>query len=360
MDEQDEILREGIKSVDLSGLKEYMDAGDELGFPEMSLGDLIQKLLSGESLLDPAQIWSAFKELLLGEVQSASLLGIQILTLCILVGMLENLTNAFGEKAVSRVGSMICSYAVVGLCLVHFSQAYSICGDSVDSVSSAMQILLPVLLPLIIAVGGPASGGALHPLILTSVTLFSTLIQKLILPCMFFSCVFLLTNSLTEKDYVKKLALFLRSAGIFLTGLAVTLFSGITALQGMVSKNADGMLAQTARYSIDNFVPIVGGFAADSLDLVLSCVGIIKNGVGIIGLLLIVALLLVPILKLLAIAAIYKLTAVLTEPIGSKVISDCMNELGNTIVFLAAVLFLTGILFLIFMTILISIGSGDW
>ena len=138
MDEQDEILREGIKSVDLSGLKEYMDAGDELGFPEMSLGDLIQKLLSGESLLDPAQIWSAFKELLLGEVQSASLLGIQILTLCILVGMLENLTNAFGEKAVSRVGSMICSYAVVGLCLVHFSQAYSICGDSVDSVSSAM------------------------------------------------------------------------------------------------------------------------------------------------------------------------------------------------------------------------------
>ena len=49
MDEQDEILREGIKSVDLSGLKEYMDAGDELGFPEMSLGDLIQKLLSGES-----------------------------------------------------------------------------------------------------------------------------------------------------------------------------------------------------------------------------------------------------------------------------------------------------------------------
>lgn len=86
----------------------------------------------------------------------------------------------------------------------------------------------------------------------------------------------------------------------------------------------------------------------------------IKNGVGIVGVLLISALLLTPILKLLAIAAVYKLTAVLTEPLGSRTVSDCMNELGNTIAFLAVILLLTGILFLIFMTILISIGGADW
>ena len=41
------------------------------------------------------------------------------------------------------------------------------------------------------------------------------------------------------------------------------------------------------RYSVDNFVPIVGGFAADSIDMVLSCVAVIKNGIGVLGIIII-------------------------------------------------------------------------
>ena len=141
-------------------------------------------------------------------------------------------------------------------------------------------------------------------------------------------------------------------------GLSVTLFSGLTAMQGMVTKTADGMLAKTAKYSADNFVPIVGGFAADSIDLILSCATIIKNGVGIFGLIIILTLLIIPMIKILAVAIVFKITAIVTEPIANKTISDCLNEIGNTVITLAVILFLGAVMFLIFLAVIIGIGGG--
>jgi len=165
-------------------------------------------------------------------------------------------------------------------------------------------------------------------------------------------------NSLSGKDYIKKLAKFLRAAAIFLMGLTVTVFSALTSIQGVISKSADGMLMKTAQFSIDNFIPIIGGFAADSVDLILSCTQMIKNGVGVVGLLIIVSLMLIPLIKLLAAALIYKVLAIVLEPISGKRISDCVDDIGNSVITLSVILILTGILFFIFLAVLISVGRA--
>ena len=118
------------------------------------------------------------------------------------------------------------------------------------------------------------------------------------------------------------------------------------------------MLIRTAKFSVDNLIPIVGGFAADSLDMVLSCTSIIKNSIGIFGLIVIILLIALPLIKVLAVALVYKVTAALVEPIGNKVIADCLNEMGNTVILLAVVMFLCAVLFIIFISILISIGTA--
>ncbi|NLP29731.1 MAG: stage III sporulation protein AE, partial [Clostridiales bacterium] len=66
----------------------------------------------------------------------------------------------------------------------------------------------------------------------------------------------------------------------------------------------------------------------------------------------------VPLIKLLAIALVYKVTAALVEPIGNKIISDCLNELGNTVIILAVIVFLGALLFIIFVSVIISIGTS--
>lgn len=108
---------------------------------------------------------------------------------------------------------------------------------------------------------GGISSGSIGSAVAGAVTGFSCLDGAYRTALVFLSAVFTMDNSITEKDYVKKLAGFLRKGTIFLTGLAVTVFTGIAAIQGMVTKAADGILINTTKFSLDNFVPIVGGFA---------------------------------------------------------------------------------------------------
>ncbi len=357
----DSIIKEQMEELDLAELEQIMeDAAQQSNgiFSAVSTDEIVQSFIDGKPLFDSEVLIQNLLDVFLYEVKAGLILGVEIISLCIVIGLLKNFSSSFGDKPVSTLGTIVCSCLVITLCLKNFMVTYESCLATLEIMTKTMQILLPILIPLIISMGGFSSGGILNPVILGAITAFNTALQKFILPLVFLSSIFILINSLTEKDYVSRLAVFLRKAAVFFTGLAVTIFAGLTAIQGLVTKTADGLLVNTARYSVDNFVPIVGGFAADSIDMVLSCVAVIKNGIGVLGIIIILCLLTAPVLKILAIAVIYKLTAILAAPIATKQIADCLNEMGSAVITMAVVLGLCVLMFLIFLTIIISIGGG--
>lgn len=356
------IIKEQLQRLDLTELEQALESASLESnrlVPNLTVEDIISNAISGEPIFDAQVMIQTFGDLFFYEMKSSLVLGVQLIIICIVIGLLTNLSNSFGNKAVSRLGIIVCSCFVIGLCLNNFSATYDMCKDTLTTMTRIMQILLPILIPLLISLGGVTTGSIMNPLIAGSVTLFNTILQSFILPGIFVSSIFILINSMTERDYVNKLAVFIRGASTFATGLCVTFFAGLTTIQGFVSQSADGVLIKTARYSVNNFVPIVGGFAADSIDMVISCIGVIKNGISIFGVILILGLLAMPLIKLMVVAVVYKIVAIIIEPIGNKQVSGCMNEMGNSVITMGVVLFLAALMFLLFLTIIISIGGGS-
>lgn len=350
-----------LDSMELSELENAMEEASDAGgvFDGMTVNDIVNNLLNGEPVFDSDKIMENLLNLFMMEVKSSIFLGCEILSVCIVMGLLTGFSDSFGRKTVSSLGNVICSCVIIALCMGNFYQTYGYCQDTMDTMTSSMEILLPIMIPLLIATGGVSSGSILSPAMAAAVTGFNFVMQHVILPLVFISALFILINSITEKDYVKKLSVFLRRGAIFLTGFIITVFSGIMAVQGIVTKSADGILINTTRFSLDNFVPIVGGFAADSLEMVMSCVGLIKNAVGLIGIIIILSLLALPVIKILAVAAVYKITAIAAEPVTSKNISDCLNEIGTAAVTMTVVLSTGAVMFLIFITIIMGMGGGS-
>ena len=355
------IVNEQLASIDMKKIEDLFDIASRNGnvFGDTSPSEIIHSLLKGEPIFNLHDIISAIANHFLHEINGSIIFGVELVAICIIIGLLKNLANSFSDDAVSNLGVVVCSCCMIGLCLKCFFDIYQVCSSAVDTMTVTMQALFPILVPLLIIMGGFTSGGVLNPFIVTAITIFNSILQKIIMPAIYVSCVFILVNSMTEKDYVRKLATLIRGAAIFVMGLMVTLFSGLTFLQGVVTKTADGMLAKTARYSMDNFVPIVGGFASDSLDMILSCATVIKNGVGIFGLIIVITLLVIPMVKILAVALVFKVSAVVIEPIGNKAISDGLNEVGNTVITLAIILMLAAMMFIIFLSVIIGIGGGS-
>lgn len=357
------LIEEQLNSLDLSQMEEIMgitEYAGEYGYDIPNIGDIVSKLMAGESVIDFNEIINAVMGIFMNEILSCIFIFAEVIFICAVSGLLKSSSSSFGDTAVSSVGQLICNYSAAAVCIANFYMMYKVAGDAIDSMMEFIQILSPVMVTLLIGSGGVTTGAIMNPVILMAVTVFSTIVDVFIFPAVFLSCSFFLINSLTGNNYIKKLAGYVRKIALFAIGICVLIFSGLSAVQGIVTESADGVLTKAAKYSVGNFVPIIGGFAADSLDLIRSCCVVIKSAAGVFGIIALLIIVSVPIIKLAAAAAVYKLAAAVTEPLGNDSISDCMSEMGNTVITLAVVVFLVTLMFLIFIAMFAGFGGGGF
>lgn len=355
------IIEEQLASLDFSQMEEIMGItgySGEYGFSFPGIEDIISSLLSGETLINFGAVFDAVIRILMNEILSSLVLFAEVIFICAVSGLLKSSSTSFGETTVSGIGQIICNYAAAAVCIANFYMMYSLAGEVIDQMTGFIQVMSPVMVTLLAGSGGVTAGAVMNPTVLMAVTVFSTIIDMFIFPAVFMSCAFFMINSLTGNNYIKKLAGYIRKIALFTIGICVLVFSGLSAVQGIVTVSADSVLAKAAKYSVGNFVPIIGGFAADSLDMIRSCCSVIKSAAGLFGIIAVLVIISVPILKLAAAAAIYKLAAAVTEPLGNDSISDCMSEMGNTVITLAVVVFLTALMFLIFIAMMAGLGGG--
>ena len=86
--------------------------------------------------------------------------------------------------------------------------------------------------------------------------------------------------------------------------------------------------------------------------------GTIKNVVGVFAVITLVLIVVVPLIKILIIATIYKLTAAVTEPVSESKISDGLNEMGSCLISMASIMFFCALLFIMFVSIILRIGGN--
>ena len=71
----------------------------------------------------------------------------------------------------------------------------------------------------------------------------------------------------------------------------------------------DGITAKTAKTVVSSAIPVVGKILGDAVDTVLGCGIVLKNAVGIVGVVIIIGICLGPILKLALTMISYKILA---------------------------------------------------
>ena len=320
--------------------------------------NILDSMLRGDSIFNTDNLINNLIDLFLLEMKSALILCVEIISICIVMGILNGLSSSFNSKSISEISLLICSMVIIGIAIESLKVTYNLSLDTVEAMSNTMTIIMPILIGILISTGSITSGTILSPLIIGSITGISFLIKTFILPALFISTILSLINCLTEKNYVNKLAKLIRNLAVGLTGLLLVLLTGIITIQGLLTETSDGLLINTAKFSLSNFIPIIGGFTSDTVELFLRCMTSIKSIIGIFGIILMVLFLIIPILKILSIAIIYKFTAAIAEPVTSSKIADGLNDMGSCIVSIASIILFTSMLFIMFITVIINIGGS--
>jgi len=334
-----------------------LDAEIKKSVPQINFKEMVGRLARGELDWDPAGIVKnilaqMFKEV----VASFDLLG-KLVILAVICAVLQNLVSSFEKSTVGQLAYSITCLVLITIAIGSFSLAVNAGREAVDTMVTVMQALTPVLLTLLVAVGGVASAALFSPVILANLSVFGTLIKNVVLPLLFFVAVLGLTGSLSERFKLSGLAGLLKTAAMGLMGIYSTVFLGILAIQGVAGAVGDSVTFRTAKFGVDAFVPVVGGMLADALEAVVSTSLLVKNAIGIAGIAVLGTVALLPLLKIMTLAFIYKLAGALIQPIGEDQMAGCLNDLGNSLLLIFAAVATAGLLFFFAIAIMVGVGN---
>ena len=134
----------------------------------------------------------------------------------------------------------------------------------------------------------------------------------------------------------------------------ITVFTGISAIYGFSAPALDALSAKAVKFAVGSMVPVVGNFLSDSLETVISGTRLMKNSVGVSGIVVMCIICVTPVVKIGIMQLMLKLTAAIVEPLTDRRISKMLWDISEAIITVFALVVMTAVLFMISVSIILA------
>ncbi len=280
-----------------------------------------------------------------------------IIVITVFAMILENMQNAFERNTVTTVAYGIAYLVLMVLAINSFHVAITYAKDAIQDMSDFMLAMIPLVIALLASVGNLASATMFHPIIIFMINTSGIIISTVIFPLLFLSAMLSIASLFSERYKVTQLATLLRNIAMGALGSFLTVFLAVISIQGATAAVADGVTLRTAKYLTGNFIPVVGRMFSDAADTVLNASMLVKNAVGLAGVIILIMLCAFPALKILVLALIYNISSAVLQPLGNSPIISALGTIGKSLLFVFAALATVGLMFFLAITVIIAAGN---
>ncbi len=353
------VIKEQASHLNTDQVERYWDQlMKEYGgyFPESRMPSFMDLLLGKEGF-HISHLFSGLLRYFFHEILVNGKLLASIVILTVFSMILETLQSSFEKNTVSKLGHAIAYMVLIIIAINSFSIAIEYAKSAISSMIQFMVAVVPLLLTLLASMGNVTSVAILHPLIVFMIHSVGTAIYIFVFPLLFFSAVLHIVSSLSDKYKVTQLANLLRTISLGMLGIFVTVFLGVISIQGTTGAVTDGVTIRTAKYIAGNFVPIVGRLFSDATETVIGASLLVKNAIGLSGVVIIILLCAFPAIKILTLAFIYNVSAAIMQPLGDNPIISCLQTIGKSMIYVFAALAAVSLMFFFAITIMIAVSN---
>lgn len=323
--------------------------------PDIDLNELLTNAISGN--LDNFNIMKLFWSLLGKEVLNSLTVISSIIVILVIHGILKSISEGLQNKSVAQIAYYVQYILITTLILTGFADIITMIKESIQNLVGFINSLIPILITLLITTGNIVSAGMLEPITLFMITFIGNLIVNVIIPVVLVSTALGIISQISDRVQIDKLSKFFKSSSIWVLGVILTLFVGIVSLQGNLSSSIDGVTAKTTKTAVSSFIPVVGKILGDAVETVMGCSVILKNALGVVGVIIIVGICIIPIFKLVTLMTVYYLGAALCQPIADTKIIKLLSHMGDTFKLLLGILCSVAIMLIIGITLVIRISN---
>ena len=141
----------------------------------------------------------------------------------------------------------------------------------------------------------------------------------------------MLLCAITKNESLNEFAELFSKLHKTVLAFSMSLFAGILGITSFAAASFDSLAARGVKFAISASVPVVGGSISEAMSSVAGSAMLLRNAVGLGGVIVIFATFAIPLLKVWALSLAFRLTAAFTAPVSEKRVTEILRKLGDCV-----------------------------
>lgn len=354
-DSELESLREQLlKEFDFQKIDELLS--DSASGEKIHFQDLVTVLVSGNITELTEKFLGFLSEQIFSMFQDSKKDLIRLLLIAVAAAFFSNFTSVFQNRQTAETGFYILYLVVIMICMDAYRLMNVYAEEKIGQLIQCMQVFCPSFFLAVAFTGKSSSALMFYNIALFLIYLMELLILHFLLPAIKVYGMVRILSCLAGEDLFSELAELLEKCIQWSLKTMIAAVTGISLIQGFLNPAIDSLKTTAAGRTLEA-IPWVGDAAGGMLDVLLGTAVLLKNGIGVAGMLLAAAITIVPLAELLILAVSYKLVAALIQPISDKRITNCISSVSSGYQLMMRLMATTLLLFILSIAVVTAVTS---
>lgn len=292
----------------------------------------------------------------LKEEQELKSLFFQMLFIGFMIAVFQNFSKSFLEQYIGTTGFYIVYMILCGILVQQFFIIYGYAKEVLEQMTAFMKILVPTYSMVLLSVTGITTSTAAYEFFFILITAVQWGIVSVILPAIKVGFVLKLLNFLAEEDLFSGMIDVLESLIRLLLKGAIMIVLLFNIFQSMLLPAIDSVKSSIIQKGL-GVLPGIGQVFGMIANTAIGSGIILKNVIGVVGMIIICMILFVPVIKIFLYAESFQIAGAVLQPVTDKRVYQIFKSISGSGKLLLQAVLTAAVLFLLTIAI-ISVTSN--
>ncbi|MDO4924851.1 MAG: stage III sporulation protein AE [Turicibacter sp.] len=267
-----------------------------------------------------------------------------ILIFLLIIALFQNIQSSFSTKYEKVTNTVLKLVLIVQLFqLFIFYHDYVL--EILTRYMNVVVAIFPILLSLITITGALWNQALFKPALVFLINVSYFFINAISLPLTVIGTIFGFINQINIEDLYSRLIDFINKIALWTLGGYFAFFLTLMSIQNITLSFADGLFFRTTQ-NLMNHIPVIGTRFTDTVVSVVSTLSILRNSMGLLGIITLVVVVSFPVVKVGISLILFRLLSAVIQPVISKDYIKILDVFNTGIMNLLVIMIIIAVMFI--------------
>lgn len=360
VDEEEIIAQKEIQDtlIDKFDFSEIDDMLVEI-FPneKLNVREVLAGLITGDLEFSFELIKQLIADQFTYELRNSRSGMIHILLLVIVAAIFTNFSSVLKSTQVAEISFSMLYMFLITICLNNFRILVDAASVNLERLLEFMKLLGPVYFFAVALASGSSTSVMFYQLVLLLIFFVEMLILNFLIPVTQIYLMIRILSELSPQIHLTKFAELIETVVSWTLETLLAGVVGLNVIQGLLSPAIDAVKRSIITKGT-GAIPIIGDAISGTAEVVFGTAVLIRNGIGVVGMIVCLVICLAPLIQMAVTALLYQVIAALIQPISDKRMVDCVSSIADGSKMLLRIVFTTAMLFLLTIAVVAATTGG--